>query len=151
MKVNIRKYAEGGGGLAFVQPNFIIDTPTPTAPITKSAGSSGSQTTDKEGILDDDIYKELLKSGGLTSDVNSLIAELGKADYSPMGLSDSYNTSKILKLIGKVNEIKNNKAMWDKAIEVSRDTGGYAETAISNTGELFYRTSEGGIGTTNIT
>lgn len=151
MKVNIWKYAEGGGGLAFVQPNFIIDTPTPTAPITKSAGSSGSQTTDKEGILDDDIYKELLKSGGLTSDVNSLIAELGKADYSPMGLSDSYNTSKILKLIGKVNEIKNNKAMWDKAIEVSRDTGGYAETAISNTGELFYRTSEGGIGTTNIT
>lgn len=151
MKVNIRKYAEGGGGLAFVQPNFIIDTPTPTAPITKSAGSSGSQTTDKEGILDDDIYKELLKSGGLTSDVNSLIAELGKADYSPMGLSDSYNTSKILKLIGKVNEIKNNKAMWDEAIETSRDTGGYAETAISNTGELFYRTSEGGIGTTNIT
>lgn len=152
MKVNIRKYASGGGGLAFVQPNFIIDTPTPTAPITKSSGYGREQTTDKEGtILDDDIYKELLKSGGLTSDVNSLIAELGKADYSPMGLSDSYNTSKILKLIGKVNEIKNNKAMWDEAIKISRDTGGYAETAISNTGELFYRTSEGGIGTTNIT
>ena len=110
MKVNIHKY-EGGGG--FILPTFTRSTPTQEVPTATSLGSRQPQTKDQgtSGFDIEEIYKELIKNGGLTSDVNNLMGELAKVDLVPSFLLDSNNTTKVVRLIGKVNEIKNNNEM----------------------------------------
>jgi hypothetical protein len=103
MKVKINKYAEGG---PFFRASFIPASfaPSASAPITSS---SSSKDKDDEGLVDSDIYKTLLQKGGLTSDVYKLMSEMSA--YSTSNIMGAGNTNNVLHLIGKVNEIVNNK------------------------------------------
>ena len=102
----------------------------------------------QDTLLDDDVYKDLLSKGGLTSDVNAFTAQLGQVDLSPQSLMNSNNTAKTIRLIAKVNEMKNNNEMWKDAVTAAKTNGSYSELAIAQDGELFYKNSQGQIGTT---
>ncbi len=143
MKVKINKYAEGG---PFFRATFIPASfaQGPSGPIT---GSSTSKNEEEDGLVDSDIYKRLLQDGGLTSDVYKLMSEMSA--YNTSNIMSTGNTNNVLHLIGKVNEIINNKKMWESATQEAIKNGSYEEVAISNSGQLFYKNEEGGIGTTS--
>jgi len=105
MKVKINKYAEGG---PFFRATFIPASfaQGPSGPITSS---STSKNEEEDGLVDSDIYKRLLQDGGLTSDVYKLMSDMSA--YNTSNIMSTGNTNNVLHLIGKVNEIINNKKM----------------------------------------
>lgn len=143
MKVNINKYNTGG---PFHRATFIPATMLPE----DSVGATTTGDSDKKsgkGLVEDDLLEKLV-GNGLTSDVNMLVKELSKQDMNSI-LSPG-GTNKVLQLIGKVNEIKNNKEMWNEAITQSKANGSFSEVAVSSEGAVFYKNSEGTIGATDI-
>lgn len=155
MRVKIRKY-DGGGG--FVSPSYIVNTPSTPAPT--MSGRSQYQQKPTDAIVTEDMYRELMTKGGLTSDINSLVSELANVDLTPSNMMDPSNPmsgmggmaniSKVVKIIGKINEAKNNKEMWDASVNASRNNGSYSEVAVSGNGDLFYKDENGRLGTTTI-
>lgn len=143
MKVNINKYNTGG---PFHRATFIPAAMLPE----DSVGATTTGDSDKKsgkGLVEDDLLEKLV-GNGLTSDVNMLVKELSKQDMNSI-LSPG-GTNKVLQLIGKVNEIKNNKEMWNEAITQSKANGSFSEVAVSSEGAVFYKNSEGTIGATDI-
>jgi hypothetical protein len=65
MKVNIKKFQQGGG--------FATFTPYISAAAAAATTQPAVADTSKksETLVDDDIFKELLKEGGLTNDVDA--------------------------------------------------------------------------------
>ena len=101
MKVNINKLQ--GGGLVGFTP-IIKSAPAAAAP------APAAQTSKETGgLLDDDIYKELIKSGGLVNDVNSFVAEISAIESDPLAFLSPGNVGKSLRVVAKVNELKQNK------------------------------------------
>ena len=63
MKVNIKKFQQGGG--------FATFTPYISAAPEAKTTSTTDTSKKSETLVDDDIFKELLKEGGLTNDVDA--------------------------------------------------------------------------------
>lgn len=123
-----------GGGFAAFTP--IVNTmPQPAA-----VSATSSTTKESTSLLDDDTFKELLTKGGLVNDVNSLVGELARLESSNTNpfLANS-NRSLALKMIGKVNEIKQNRMLWDDAVKTSTTSGGLAEVAVGTSGEVYIK------------
>ena len=123
-----------GGGFAGFTP--IIETmPTPaTAPATTTAEKSATS------ILDDDTFKELLTKGGLVNDVNSLVSELINLETSETNpFLKKSNRSMAIRMLGKVNELRQNKALWDDSIKTAATSGALGEVAVGSSGELFIK------------
>lgn len=133
--MKIRKF-QGGGFAAFTP---IVNTmPQPAA-----VSASSSTTTTKEpasSLLDDDTFKELLTKGGLVNDVNSLVGELARLETSDTNpfLSNA-NRGLALKMIGKVNELRQSKSLWEDAVKTSTASGGLAEVAVGTSGEVYIK------------
>jgi len=141
MKVRINKY--DGGGL--IQSSFAVDQPT----MSPYMGGGRQYMGQKQETLGDvDALKDLLTKGGLTSDVRSFVSELGNIDLSGNNLNG--NTAMTLHLIDKVNEIKNNRDMWNDAVTSAKANGSYSEVAIGQSGELFYKGDNGQIDTASV-
>lgn len=140
MKV-INKY-QGGGLVAFT-------------PIAYTSGDSGvvPQTQQQEGkqsLLDEDAYKELIKSGGLVSDVNKFTDEMMSISSEPLAFLNSNTSRSALKVIAKVNELKRNKERWDDALKTSNASGGLGEVAVGTMGEVYTRKPDGKISAISI-
>ena len=137
MKYNINKSQEDvikfqqGGGFATFTP--IIEQ----QPVQQAAASSGSSKESKHTIssmLDDDVFKDLMGKG-LVNDVNGFVAELAKIESTSSGAfpyTQGNNRGMALRLVGKINELKNSKGDWDKAVSTATAAGGYGEVAINN-------------------
>ena len=133
MKVNINKLQ--GGGLVGFTP--ILKTPF------QSQISQPQQTTTEakqsNSLIDEDLYKELVKAGGLVNDVNQFVLELDKNTSDPLGLLNKSSVNSSLRVMAKVNELKANKELWEKAIDLSKASGGLSEVAVGTSGELYVK------------
>ena len=143
MKVNIHKFQTGGGFAQF--------TPILRSPL-KQGESSGQENTRESskssGLLDEDIYKDLIKDGGLTNDVNALVDQLVKLEEQ--GFNDPNNSTKALRLFAKINELKNNKDNWTSAVTTAKESGGLGEIAVNNFGEVYVKNEKGKISTLHL-
>lgn len=142
MKYNVRKLS--GGGLATFTP-FL---PTPSAP---ASGYTGENKKEEETtqLGDKDLFKDLAGKG-LTNDVNYFMSELSQLESDPMSFMKPESRSQLYKKLAKLNEIKNNKELWDNAVAVSKESGGLGEVAVGSNGELFVRTEDKKIQSINL-
>ena len=94
-----------GGGFATFTP--IVNT----MPTSKSSTKTETDTTKAStSILNDDVFKELLKGDFLVNDANNLVKELIALEAGSLTPYTQANTrSMALKMIGKINELKQNK------------------------------------------
>lgn len=139
MKVNIQKFQ--GGGFATFTP---IIHKAPTAGSTSK--ESESKTQKSTSILDDDTFKELLKEGGLTNEVNEFVSKVIKLESSSeSGLPylNQDTRSSALRLVAQVNELKNNKTQWTKSAQTAEASGGLDEVAVN--GSNLYVKDESGV------
>lgn len=144
MKYNVRKLA--GGGLATFTP-FL---PSPAA--APSGGQGQSQETKKDeesGLGDKDLYKDLIGKG-LTNDVNAFMDELAKLESKPMAFLDGESRGQMYKKIAAINELKNNKELWEKALATSKESGGLGEVAVNSYGELYVKDKNNALKTIDV-
>lgn len=127
------KKLQGGGFLTFT-------------PVISSQGekpSTGSKSEEKKsgnGILDDTTYKELVNNGGLINDVNNFVKQLSTLQNSSANpFSNPTNTSSALQLISKVNEMRQNRVMWEKALEHNEKENSSGEVAVGASGEVYVK------------
>lgn len=104
------KSLQGGGLLTF--------TPFIESPTTRTSGTSGNYSTkegsksdsgpkNSTGILDDEIYKELVNKGGLMNDVGYLVQKLHSLQSAVVNpFMDSSNSSSALKMISEINRLR---------------------------------------------
>ena len=139
MKVNINKFQKGGEFVQFTPVlRSLQQLDLPTQKEDKSSSSSSSSS--KKGLVDDDLYKELIGKG-LTNDVNLLVDELVKIEQR--GFSNPDDPTRTLRLLAKVNEIQNNKENWKNAVKTAESSGGLGEIAVNSNGEVYIRGERG--------
>ena len=108
---------------------------SPTAVQPPKAQSSGGSDY---GILDETTYKELVHEGGLINDVNSFVKQLSDLQSSSSNpFLNSRNRSNALQLIGKINELKESKNMWNKALARVENQDALGEVAVGSSGEVY--------------
>ena len=122
-----------GGGFATFTP--IVNT----MPTSKSSTKTETDTTKAStSILSDDVFKELLKGDFLVNDANNLVKELVALEAgSPTPYTQANTRSMALKMIGKINELKQNKNYWQDAINRAKENGGLGEVAVGTSGEVY--------------
>ena len=122
-----------GGGFATFTP--IVNTmPTSTSSSKTEADTAKASTS----ILNDDVFKELLKGDFLVNDANNLVKELVALEAgSPTPYTQANTRSMALKMIGKINELKQNKNYWQDAINRAKENGGLGEVAVGTSGEVY--------------
>ena len=94
------KSLQGGGFLTFTP--FIESPTTGTSGnySPKEGSKSDSGPKNSTGILDDEIYKELVNKGGLMNDVDYLVQKLHSLQSAVVNpFMDSGNSSSALKMI----------------------------------------------------
>lgn len=138
MKYNIQKLQSGG--LIF---NYIPSTGS--EPAVAPTGAASSKGTKQEELLDEDIYKELMEKGGLTSDVNVFTNNILSLQSSPSNFLKPGGVSNTLRLIAQVNQIKDNRKAWDEAYATAKNSEGLGEVAVGTFGEVYVRDKNAGI------
>ena len=98
-------------------------------------------------VISDDLLKEL-GGKGLTNDVNAFTQEVDSM-YSNMNpfSNGSLNTSSLARqhgmILSRVNELKNNKEWFDKALTSAREKGAIGELAMTTTGLMLVQSEKG--------
>ena len=161
MKVRLHKFQAGGSIIASTfQP--ITVTPGAYAPSLQQAEQSiamatqsGAQSGESsKGSSDELTKKDLIESlkgiEGLPSDVNFVIDKISKdlsmaeilknpiTGESPINISDAY-----LKSIQYLNQVKNSKNTFDNAYKSATQNGSINEAAVTSSGLLVVKDSEG--------
>ena len=161
MKVRLHKFQAGGSIIASTfQP--ITVTPGAYAPSLQQAEQSIAMATQSgtqsegssKGSSDELTKKDLIESlkgiEGLPSDVNFVIDKISKdlsmaeilknpiTGESPINISDAY-----LKSIQYLNQVKNSKNTFDNAYKSATQNGSINEAAVTSSGLLVVKDSEG--------
>lgn len=161
MKVRLHKFQAGGSIIASTfQP--ITVTPGAYAPSLQQAEQSIAMATQSDtqsggsskGSSDELTKKDLIESlkgiEGLPSDVNFVIDKISKdlsmaeilknpiTGESPINISDAY-----LKSIQYLNQVKNSKNTFDNAYKSATQNGSINEAAVTSSGLLVVKDSEG--------
>ena len=161
MKVRLHKFQAGGSIIASTfQP--ITVTPGAYAPSLQQAEQSIAMAThsgtqsggSSKGSSDELTKKDLIESlkgiEGLPSDVNFVINKISKdlsmaeilknpiTGESPINISDAY-----LKSIQYLNQVKNSKNTFDNAYKSATQNGSINEAAVTSSGLLVVKDSEG--------
>lgn len=133
------------GGLVLYQPTPI----SPSMPTAPSQGAVGASDKQGSSWLDEDLIKEIIDVGGLTNETNEVLASLMSIE-GPNPFLQSSNRRNYIAYASKINELKQNKAMWDRSYELAKASGGLGEVAVGTSGELYVQDSEGNIKTASI-
>lgn len=142
MKVNINKL-QGGGLLSFT-PVIRTDGQRGTA-VPQTTSNDTESKSESQSLIDDVLYKDLVKNGGLVNDVNLFTAELNNGGNDPYAYLDPSNVSNKLRTLAKVNELKVNKEMWSESLKTATQSGGLGEVAVGPSGELYAKNESGRI------
>lgn len=161
MKVRLHKFQAGGSIIASTfQP--ITVTPGAYAPslqqaeqaIQSSTQSGGSSKGSSDELTKKDLIESLKGIEGLPSDVNFVIDKISKdlsmaeilknpiTGESPINISDAY-----LKSIQYLNQVKNSKNTFDNAYKSATQNGSINEAAVTSSGLLVVKDSEGKMNT----
>ena len=137
------KSLQGGGLLTFTP--FIG---SPTTGISgnhspKESSKSDSGPKNSTGILDDEIYKELVNKGGLMNDVDNLVQRLHSLQSATVNpFMDSGNSSSALKMISEINRLRQSSETWKEAGRSARSQNSLGEIAIGHSGEVFIKNKD---------
>lgn len=132
MKVNIKKFQQGGG--------FATFTPYISAAAAATTQPAVADTSKKsETLVDDDIFKELLKEGGLTNDVDAWAKELIALQTEPTPFTMGANRSRAITLMAQVNRLKESRKDWESAIKTATAEGGLSEIAVGSYGQVYVK------------
>lgn len=138
MKVNIHKLQKGG--FSTFTP-IIHNIPQPTQ------SSNTSSSKDTESVLDDEVFKELMKAGGLSNEVNELVNKLIEIESrSEFSYNDPRSRAASLQIIKEIEVLKNNKEDWENAVKTAKDSGGLGEIAVKDN-SLYIKNDKGEVGT----
>lgn len=165
MKVRLHKFQAGGSIIASTfQP--ITVTPGAYAPslqqaeqsiamaIQSGTQSGGSSKGSSDELTKKDLIESLKGIEGLPSDVNFVIDKISKdlsmaeilknpiTGKSPINISDAY-----LKSIQYLNQVKNSKNTFDNAYKSATQNGSINEAAVTSSGLLVVKDSEGKMNT----
>ena len=146
MKYNPQKLQQGGG-MPFVsyQP-FDYNPQTQTAP----KQSAPAKTEEKSGtdLLSKEVINEIIKTG-MPNEVETFLKQLKQVENSGP-FTSSFDTNKLYDLAAKGNQIITNSKLMGEATTKAYENGGLDELAVTSTGGLYVRDSEGSLSTVSM-
>lgn len=145
MKLNIKKFQEGGqlapwvGYSPFFQP---IGREEGTSAVANSSAKSGDTKIDNSQKQLKDIIGQMVGKG-LTNEVNYFAEQVGNIFADTDLLGQPISVRQYTGLVSRLNEIQNNKQIFDQAKEHALSKGTLSEAAIDYSGNLFAQNSNG--------
>lgn len=145
MKLNIKKFQEGGqlapwvGYSPFFQP---IGREEGTSAVANSSAKSGDTKIDNSQKQLKDIIGQMVGKG-LTNEVNYFAEQVGNIFADTDLLGQPISVRQYTGLVSRLNEIHNNKQIFDQAKEHALSKGTLSEAAIDYSGNLFAQNSNG--------
>lgn len=145
MKLNIKKFQEGGqlapwvGYSPFFQP---IEREEGTSAVANSSAKSGDTKIDNSQKQLKDIIGQMVGKG-LTNEVNYFAEQVGNIFADTDLLGQPISVRQYTGLVSRLNEIQNNKQIFDQAKEHALSKGTLSEAAIDYSGNLFAQNSNG--------
>lgn len=145
MKLNIKKFQEGGqlapwvGYSPFFQP---IGREEGTSAVANSSTKSGDTKIDNSQKQLKDIIGQMVGKG-LTNEVNYFAEQVGNIFADTDLLGQPISVRQYTGLVSRLNEIQNNKQIFDQAKEHALSKGTLSEAAIDYSGNLFAQNSNG--------
>lgn len=145
MKLNIKKFQEGGqlapwvGYSPFFQP---IGREEGISAVANSSAKSGDTKIDNSQKQLKDIIGQMVGKG-LTNEVNYFAEQVGNIFADTDLLGQPISVRQYTGLVSRLNEIQNNKQIFDQAKEHALSKGTLSEAAIDYSGNLFAQNSNG--------
>lgn len=145
MKLNIKKFQEGGQLAPWVgySPFFqSIGKEEGTSNITSSSAKSGDTKIDNSQKQLKDIIGQIVGKG-LTNEVNYFSEQIGNIFADTDLLGQPISVRQYTGLVSRLNEIQNNKQIFDQAKEHALSKGTLSEAAVDYSGNLFAQNTNG--------
>lgn len=145
MKLNIKKFQEGGQLAPWVgySPFFqSIGREEGTSNITSSSAKSGDTKIDNSQKQLKDIIGQIVGKG-LTNEVNYFSEQIGNIFADTDLLGQPISVRQYTGLVSRLNEIQNNKQIFDQAKEHALSKGTLSEAAVDYSGNLFAQNTNG--------
>lgn len=145
MKLNIKKFQEGGQLAPWVgySPFFqSIGREEGTSNITSSSAKSGDTKIDNSQKQLKDIIGQIVGKG-LTNEVNYFSEQIGNIFADTDLLGQPISVRQYTGLVSRLNEIQNNKQIFDQAKEHALSKGTLSEAAVDYSGNLFAQDTNG--------
>lgn len=145
MKLNIKKFQEGGqlapwvGYSPFFQP---IGREEGTSAVANSSAKSGDTKIDNSQKQLKDIIGQMVGKG-LTNEVNCFAEQVGNIFADTDLLGQPISVRQYTGLVSRLNEIQNNKQIFDQAKEHALSKGTLSEAAVDYSGNLFAQNTNG--------
>lgn len=145
MKLNIEKFQEGGqlapwvGYSPFYQPTGNKEGASASA---SSSSKSGDTKIDNSQKQLKDIIGQMVGKG-LTNEVNYFAQQVGNLFADTDLLGQPISVRQYTGLVSRLNEIQNNKQIFDQAKDHATTKGTLSEAAIDYSGNLFAQNSKG--------
>lgn len=145
MKLNIKKFQEGGqlapwvGYSPFFQP---IGREEGTSAVANSSAKSGDTEIDNSQKQLKDIIGQMVGKG-LTNEVNYFAEQVGNIFADTDLLGQPISVRQYTGLVSRLNEIQNNKQIFDQAKEHALSKGTLSEAAVDYSGNLFAQNTNG--------
>lgn len=145
MKLNIKKFQEGGqlapwvGYSPFFQP---IGREEGTSAVANSSAKSGDTKIDNSQKQLKDIIGQMVGKG-LTNEVNCFAEQVGNIFADTNLLGQPISVRQYTGLVSRLNEIQNNKQIFDQAKEHALSKGTLSEAAVDYSGNLFAQNTNG--------
>lgn len=145
MKLNIKKFQEGGqlapwvGYSPFFQP---IGREEGTSAVANSSAKSGDTKIDNSQKQLKDIIGQMVGKG-LTNEVNCFSEQIGNIFADTDLLGQPISVRQYTGLVSRLNEIQNNKQIFDQAKEHALSKGTLSEAAVDYSGNLFAQNTNG--------
>lgn len=145
MKLNIKKFQEGGqlapwvGYSPFFQP---IGREEGTSAVANSSAKSGDTKIDNSQKQLKDIIGQMVGKG-LTNEVNYFAEQVGNIFADTDLLGQPISVRQYTGLVSRLNEIQNNKQIFDQAKEHALSKGTLSEAAVDYSGNLFAQNTNG--------
>lgn len=144
MKLNISKLQQGGE----ISAPWVGYSPF-FQPIEQQSGQSPSSTKGSSKNAEDSTLKQVEKvlgemtGKGLTNEVNYFSQRVGNLLADSTLLGQPMSVREYSAIISQLNEIQNNKQIFDEAKKHAIDKGTLSETAVTYDGNLYAQTKEG--------
>lgn len=145
MKLNIKKFQEGGQLAPWVgySPFFqSIGREEGTSNITSSSAKPGDTKIDNSQKQLKDIIGQIVGKG-LTNEVNYFSEQIGNIFTDTDLLGQPISVRQYTGLVSRLNEIQNNKQIFDQAKEHALSKGTLSEVAVDYSGNLFAQNTNG--------
>lgn len=116
----------------------MLSTPLARAPQVAAQQPATQTEESTTGLLDKEVYKELIQNGGLTSDNELFLSQIAQLEGQG---SDPYlnkdNRKQMYQILAGITKLKNNKADFNTAVTNAKSTGGLNDTAVGSYGEVY--------------